>query len=319
MLYSLFSDTTSKHNALCVFFTGIQFEFTSISSRIYIIFWMFFAIIMACAYRSKLFSFLTFPIVEIPPSSFLELSESDYTWGMKSLGGVALIFITKSPLGYVRKVGSTMELYTDKHTCLDNTFKGKFTCIIYRAYIDYMLEVRYWKLRKKFYISDFVSPTVPSCWVLPKHSPLLPTLNSARYGVYEMALAEKYLHDYQRKVAYLIRAKAQKSNSTEDTFDLNNAESDDDDNMEKPLKMINLYGAFFILLFGSGVSLLVLFLENFKQNKLKTKIELRKLKLRAKIGAKMKQYNRNNPTAKQLSFGNVVKIVIPHIEEINKL
>src|SRR5262249_14827066 len=116
---------------------------------------------------------------------------------MKSLGGVALALIRNSPLSHIRAVGAGMEIYTDKYSCLDKTFRTRFTCIIYRAYIDYMMEVRYWKVKDPFHISDFVTPPVGSAWAVTKWSPLRPWWDEASNTILEMGLGEKYLDEYQ--------------------------------------------------------------------------------------------------------------------------
>lgn len=45
-----------------------------------------------------------------------------------------------------------MEIYTDKYSCLDKTFHTKFTCIIYKAYIEFMIEGKF--LMEKDYWLD---------------------------------------------------------------------------------------------------------------------------------------------------------------------
>ena len=100
---------------------GLPFHYGTSPARVYALFWFMFVIVGTCAYKSKLFSYLTFPIIKIPPSTFHELSVSDYKWGLKSLGGVAFLFITKSPVPYIRSVGERMEilLSMDKYSCID--------------------------------------------------------------------------------------------------------------------------------------------------------------------------------------------------------
>lgn len=272
----------------------------------YATFWMFFTIIITCAYRSKLFAFLISPTIETPPSSFEGLSISDYTWGMKSLGGVALLFITHSPLQYIRDIGNQMDIYTDKYTCLDKTFYGKFTCIIYRAYIDYMMEVRYWKIRRQFHISDFVTPPVGSAWALAKYSPILPTFDKLSFRIYEMGLADKYLVDYQVSFAKVARALAQASNSTDDTFDVNTNFKNDDDTGPKPLEMENVYGGFFILIFGVLIAVAVLVSEKIKHKKF-----LKQQKVWSVMRARMKKFKHGNKKQEKVSFPQIVRIILP--------
>jgi hypothetical protein len=268
---------------------------------------MFFGMIITCAYRSKLFSFLISPTILTPPSTFKELADSDYTWGMKSLGGVALLFITQSPIHYIRDIGSNMEIYTDKYSCLDKTFHGKFTCIIYKAYIDYMMEVRYWKLRHQFYVSDFVTPPVGSAWSLPKYSPLLPNLDKMSFRIYEMGLADKFLLDYQVSFAKVLRAVAAASNSTDDTFDLNSDFKNDDDNGPKPLKLLNLYGGFFILLFGAVVGFAILLTERIHYNKL---IQTQR-KVWNVMRGRMIKFRKRHGKKQKVSFHQLVRIMLP--------
>lgn len=236
-------------------------------TRTLVLFWMFFAMIVTTAYRSKHFAFLTFPHVEDPPSSFLELSRSSYDWGMKHLGGIAYVFITKSPLSYVRQVGEKMTIYNDKFSCLDRTFRDRFTCIIYKAYIDYMMEIRYWRIRHNFFISDFVSPPVGAAWVLPKYSAWLPTFNRVTYPVFEMGLATKYLYDYQVQVANLLRAQTNLVDSTQDSFELNSNYKGDEEAGPKPLVMSNMHAGFLILILGSIIGCVSFLLEIVRQNR----------------------------------------------------
>jgi len=288
-------------------FLGVPFAFDTYPSRIYATFWMFFGMIVTCAYRSKLFSFLISPTIETPPSSFQELSKSDYTWGMKSLGGIGLLFIMHSPLQYIRDVGANMEIYTDKYTCLDKTFYGKFTCIIYKAYIDYMMQVRYWKVRHQFHVSDFVSPPVGSAWVLAKFSPLLPNLDKMSFRIYEMGLADKYLIDSQTAFAKFFRALAQVSNSTDDIFAFNANFKNDDDNSPKPLKMENVYGGFFIIFFGFIVGMALMVVERIKHKKI---IQTQTKVINA-MRSRMKKFRRQHGQHKKLTFPQLVRVIIP--------
>jgi len=245
---------------------GVPLSFTMLPSRIYAGIWFLFAIVVTCAYRSKLFLFLTFPIIEKPPSSFYELSGSEYKWGLKSLGGIGLLFITQSPLSYVRYIGERLEISTDKYSCLDKTVTEKFVCIIYRAYIDYMAELRYWKIKHKFFISDYLTPPVGSSWVLPKYSPLLTILDRLQFSQFEMGLANRYVEDYQQAVAKQIRKLAEISNVTDDTFAINTNYVRETEGA-KPLRIDNLYGAFFILFFGVSVAFAYLIFEIIRKHR----------------------------------------------------
>lgn len=302
---------------LFVPFSGPPFDFNSIPSRMFVTFWMFFAMIITTAYRSKLFSFLTFPTVLVPPSTFLELVGSNYKWGMKHLGGIAFVFITKSPLAYVRNIGERMQVYNDKYGCLDRTFRGRFTCITYGAYIDYLMEIRYWKLRHSFHVSDFVSPPVGSSWVLPKHAPWLQAFDKASFPIYEMGLANKYMTDYQVDIAKVIRAKAQGSNSTQDMFDLNTNFKGDDEG-PRPLVMANLYAAFFILLFGVAFGAILLGLEIARTNEFNNALMDKQRRLRIHLGRKLrlKKKELELPRGQRLSFRQVVKVIGPNTHDI---
>jgi len=110
--------------------------------RVITAFWLMFALIIGCAYRSKLVSFLAFPNKEAPPKSFNELAKSDYTIGLQYMKGIAYqVFKTATNPSY-KKIYDVMELEPSDSKCLQNALPGnsrkKYSCIAWSAIIDFV-------------------------------------------------------------------------------------------------------------------------------------------------------------------------------------
>lgn len=103
-------------------------------------FWLIFALVIGCAYRSKLVSFLAFPNKESVPRNFDQLSKSDYSIGLQYMKGAAYQLFKSSTNPTYKKIFEEMELEPSDVKCLQRTLPGggKFSCITWSAIIDFV-------------------------------------------------------------------------------------------------------------------------------------------------------------------------------------
>lgn len=108
--------------------------------RVYVIFWLLFSMVILTAYRSKLVSFLVFPLKEVIPTTFEELEASKYKLGLQYLKGAAYqLFKTSTNPTYV-KIFEKMELEPVDARCYERAIGTKFSCISWSAIADFVYQ-----------------------------------------------------------------------------------------------------------------------------------------------------------------------------------
>ncbi|CAL8142348.1 unnamed protein product [Orchesella dallaii] len=104
--------------------------------RIFLIFWVFFALLISTAYQSKLASALAVPPLDEPPLTYQGLINSTYKWGMLKVGDAIynLWKFSKNPT--YQQLFKGMELYHDPFRCVKEAVNRKFCCFIWSSALD---------------------------------------------------------------------------------------------------------------------------------------------------------------------------------------
>lgn len=111
-------------------------------SRIIVAFWLLFSILVTTAYRSKLVSLLSFPVLEEPPKTFRALAESpdnEYQITLQYLRGAAYTLIKTSTNPTFQTIFRRMELEENDAKCFQNAIgSSKHICISWDRIADYV-------------------------------------------------------------------------------------------------------------------------------------------------------------------------------------
>lgn len=109
--------------------------------RAFVIMWFFFTLVVANVYRSKMVTFLAFPVLAQLPKSFEELAFSEYQVGFVKYGDSAYNTLAASTDPVYVKLVNEMEIFTGVGLeCLEKVVKHKYACIAYDFALDYLSE-----------------------------------------------------------------------------------------------------------------------------------------------------------------------------------
>ncbi|CAL8072510.1 unnamed protein product [Orchesella dallaii] len=105
--------------------------------RIICAFWMLFSLIVTTAYKSQLVSFLAFPNVIQPPTTFSDLASSKYSIVLQYTGAAYQLFKTSKSPTYI-KIVEKMEIENSDVKCFKNVIHKKAACISWENIVDYV-------------------------------------------------------------------------------------------------------------------------------------------------------------------------------------
>lgn len=110
------------------------------TTRVFIGFWLLFALVVATAYRSKLVSVLAFPQVEEPPKTFEALATSTtYQIALQYLRGAAYYLMKTSPNPTFQTIFNKMELEENDARCFQRCIgAARFSCISWDSVASYV-------------------------------------------------------------------------------------------------------------------------------------------------------------------------------------
>ncbi|CAG7815696.1 unnamed protein product [Allacma fusca] len=91
--------------------------------------WLLASIVFGTAYRAKLTTFRSIPIVEKLPETFQELSESEYKIVLHTVGGLLLASFDSSSNPIFKTIRKKLVLEKNLQKCLGNALEDKTACI----------------------------------------------------------------------------------------------------------------------------------------------------------------------------------------------
>ncbi|XP_021960591.1 glutamate receptor ionotropic, delta-1 [Folsomia candida] len=107
--------------------------------RCFVALWLFFTLIITTVYRSKMVSFLAFPVMERLPLTFEQLVASDYEVGFLKHGDSAYNTLKASTDPVYVKLLNDMEIITGNGLeCLERAVAKKYACIAYALATIYL-------------------------------------------------------------------------------------------------------------------------------------------------------------------------------------
>jgi len=105
---------------------------TNFSLRLFIVFWMLAVVVLSTAYRSKMVSFMTFPVLSKVPQDFEQLAkDSKFKIDFHYFGNVGFVLFTTSKAPSFVAIAKKMNLEPDPLKCLERSAKTKSACIIF--------------------------------------------------------------------------------------------------------------------------------------------------------------------------------------------
>jgi hypothetical protein len=109
----------------------VSLSSTNSSLRVFIVVWFLCVLVISTAYKSKMVSFMTFPVLSEVPNSFEQLAKSKFKIDFHYFGnvGYSLFKTSKSPT-FV-KIYEKMYREPNPLECLGRTAKEKSACIIF--------------------------------------------------------------------------------------------------------------------------------------------------------------------------------------------
>ncbi|CAL8108986.1 unnamed protein product [Orchesella dallaii] len=111
-----------------------------VSSKLLLLLWMLYALVMGTAYTSKLTSLMTSPKVEVLPSSFIDLASSNYRFGVSNSfrKGLAENLFKHSNAPAIKRIYNALETFKDGPTCLKMAFEKKYACISWNILLKFL-------------------------------------------------------------------------------------------------------------------------------------------------------------------------------------
>lgn len=108
--------------------------------RVFMAFWLFFCLLIVNSYRSKLVSFLLFPMVEEPPKTFQDLATSTrFKVALHYLKGAAYSILKSSKHPTFQTIFKKMQLEESEVKCFQRVIQeNRFVCISWNLVADYV-------------------------------------------------------------------------------------------------------------------------------------------------------------------------------------
>lgn len=221
-------------------------------------FWLLFSVIVTTAYKSKLVSFLAFPIIIEPPNTFEELVDSDYSIVLQRTGAAYQIFKTSKNPTYMQ-IMKQMEVEPLDVTCFKKVFDSRAACISWERIVGYVSQKN---------LTD-----------IHGHVPLIKSGVTANFLVAGIMMRKRTV--FRREFDFYIRSAMDsglmnKFESLDKQFILeerkewerstNKTRISYATSIHQPLTIAHLMGSFYLLLAGALTSALVFCLELVYKN-----------------------------------------------------
>ncbi len=232
------------------------------SVRLLVSFWLIFGFLITTAYRCKLVSMLAYPVLEEPPKTFAQLADAlQYKISLQYVRGAAYVLLKTSPNPTLKKIFNRMYLEEDSVKCFKDLLgsDGKHKSCI--SWVDISIQVQHRNLSDKMFGSK--SPLLmaqETCnfvglpLMLKKGAVFRERFDRVIRRVVDMGIVEKWKMDDRRilKNERLIWLK-----TLQEDYD-NRADTKDN------LKVENLMGTFYLVVFGLMISVFAFLYEVLK-------------------------------------------------------
>ncbi|CAL8083998.1 unnamed protein product [Orchesella dallaii] len=225
-----------------------SFEERSLNStRTFLAFWLFFALLISATYKSKLVSTLAFPIMDEPPKSFEELARSPPSFGiiLQSLRGAAYTILKTSTNPIFHQVFTRMETEESPVKCFQRVIASSSACISWNALLNFVLHKN---MSDKFGQAPLVmAPDTTSfvalSYAVKKRAIFRFKFDQVFMRAVDMGLTEEWMQIDNRFLRKRRRKWEESLNKARVSYD-DNQRGDDN------LSMKHLSGTFYMLLLG---------------------------------------------------------------------
>lgn len=224
----------------------------SISARLMLCVWLFCSVVLSTSYVSKIVGFLAFPEVATQPKNFIELADPKfgYEWGMNLKDGNLYRHFETSPNPIFRKIFAEKEPPKTSEACLKAATERNFACITWKQMGDYFAFRNFTIKNGKspLVVADQDKPLfVPLGFAVKINSILLPTFDKAIGSLVESGQGQKWeehelVNIHRKKIHWEKATGGTKRNSSSTEKNL--------------LSLKNLMGVFYMLIFGSFLSIM---------------------------------------------------------------
>ncbi|CAL8097698.1 unnamed protein product [Orchesella dallaii] len=217
------------------------------STRTFLAFWLFFALLISATYKSKLVSTLAFPIMVEPPKTFEQLSNtpSSYDIILKSLRGAAYTLLKTSTSPVFHRVFVRMELEEYDVKCFQRAIDGSAACISFNTAVNLILYKNFSDNtgRSPLVKAPDTTSFVPIGYVMKKRALFRLKFDQVLMRSADMGLTEQW---WQMDYRFLSKRRKKWEQSVNKPKVLDDGNEDDDDN----LTMKHLSGTFYLLIIG---------------------------------------------------------------------
>ncbi|CAL8110776.1 unnamed protein product [Orchesella dallaii] len=228
---------------------------TKSSTRVFLSFWLFFSLLITTSYRSKLVSFLAFPMVEEPPKTFSELAQSHhFEMALQYLRGAAHYLLRTSPNPVFQTIFKRMELEENDAKCFQRVIGKPFACISWDSVADF---VTHKNLSDKYGKAPLVKAPDTTTFIAvgliyPKRSVFRLKFDKVIATSHALGLVNKWKELDYEFIRYERRQWEKAENKTQVVYE---------DTTSAVLTMKQLSGTFFLLLVGTLVAVIAMVCE----------------------------------------------------------
>lgn len=218
--------------------------------RLICILWIYFQLLIATAYRSKLTTLLTFPVLSLPPTTFQQLastSPAEYKISMATFYGAGYNYVHTSSSPAIRKILKRLAFDGIHKNCFDKTVRTQnHVCVAYEATIRYYFHKFYMNSRGtvRMLVSKEMANPLQGSFIFPKRSLVKDLFDRGLRQTVAMGFA-----GYWRVLNTKLVLQGRSNLRTE-------GPSEDADTGAKPLKWEHVHGIFYICLIVWFVSVL---------------------------------------------------------------
>ncbi|XP_071531492.1 glutamate receptor ionotropic, delta-1-like [Panulirus ornatus] len=233
----------------------------STSGRMLVGWWLVFSLIITTAYRSSMVAHMTVQGMSQPLETFNDLVKQDgWSWGTEPwlLSGVLSDYFSKHNHPVIQEIYKKMEVLVAEEA-LKKVLKGGYSLIDFENYIAIIIAAHYTDVygNTPFFVSKKGFAVISSYgWSFRKGAPFYLRFSQLMHRLEDAGIVNHWIQDtLDRRVRQIRKATDLKPQANQRIVS-------QEDNIRVVLGLQHLQGAFYLLLLGSGVSIIVLIGEN---------------------------------------------------------
>lgn len=228
--------------------------------RIILAFWMLFSIVLGTAYRSKLVSLISFPVLEMLPDTFEQLADfsaKGFPVTLNDAGGSSLLYFKTSNNTALKTLVKHMDVKKNQKECIDHVVgsNSQHVCIMYNVIAENIIDRYFGGVSSKqmnVELHDSIN-TSPVGLVYPIQSPHALKFDWGLSAASAFGITEKWK---SIDSAYIRMERLQVTQKEKKELNEMNTDSG-----HTPLKIKNFIGTFYLFVVGFAASSVAFLLE----------------------------------------------------------